>query len=133
MRILLFLIASIIWLNANGLNWIKSFDKGAKIAKKSGKVLMVFVEASHCPWCEKMKKDVLEKPDNVKVLNKNYVLVKLDIDSKDVKKYFPNTYITPTTYFLSSDIKPLIAIEGYVNEESFYWYLGDVDRKLKGK
>ena len=129
-HIILFIFSTAI-IFAQSLNWLDSFDKAKEIAKKSNKPIMVYVEAKHCPWCEKMKEEVLEDKDTIRVLNKEYVLVKLDIDSKDIKRYFPNTYMTPTTYFVTHDLKPLTQIIGYTNIEFFFWYLGDVDRKLK--
>ena len=131
MRLIMLFIFTTVTIFAQSLNWLDSFDKAREIAKKSNKPIMVYIEAKHCPWCEKMKEEVLEDSDTIRVLNKEYVLVKLDIDSKDVKKYFPNTYMTPTTYFLTYDLKPLTQIIGYTNIEFFFWYLGDVDRKLK--
>ena len=131
MKHIILLIFTTVAIFAQSLNWLDSFNKAKEIAKKSNKPIMVYVEAKHCPWCEKMKEEVLEDKDTIRVLNKEYVLVKLDIDSKDVKRYFPNTYMTPTTYFTTHDLKPLAQIIGYTNNEFFFWYLGDVDRKLK--
>ena len=121
---------------ASGLNWVNSFSDALKISKQKHKPIMIFVEAEHCPWCTKMLEEVLEEKETIKVLNRDYVLVKLDIDGREAREYFPNTPMTPTTYFLSADSKPLLMVEGYVNSFSFYTYLGDVDRKieeLKGK
>ena len=121
---------------ASGLNWVNSFSTALKISKQKHKPIMIFVEAEHCPWCTKMLEEVLEEKETIKVLNRDYVLVKLDIDGREAREYFPNTPMTPTTYFLSADSKPLLMVEGYVNSFSFYTYLGDVDRKieeLKGK
>jgi len=122
------LVASIF---ANSLQWLDSMDKAFIEAKKRNKPIMVFVEAKHCPWCEKMLYQTLEEKDTVKVLNRDYVLVKLDIDSKDGRKYFPSTSITPTTYFISPNKKPLIALEGFEEESIFYMHLSDVDKALK--
>jgi len=116
---------------AKSLQWLESMDKAFVEAKKRNKPIMVFVEAKHCPWCKKMLHQTLEEKTTIKVLNRDYVLVKLDIDSKDGRKYFPNTAITPTIYFISPNKKPLIAIEGFVEESIFYMHLSDVDKALK--
>ena len=136
MKILILTLALASSLIASGLNWVDSMGKALELSTKNHKPIMVFVEAEHCPWCTRMLEEVLEEKDTIKVLNRDYVLVKLDIDSKDAREYFPNTSMTPTTYFISADSKPLLMVEGYVNSFSFYSYLGDVDRKiaeLKGK
>ena len=136
MKILILTLALAGSLIAGGLNWVGSMGKALELATKKHKPIMVFVEAEHCPWCTKMREEVLEEKDTVKVLNRDFILVKLDIDGKDAREYFPNTSMTPTTYFISADSKPLLMVEGYVNSFSFYSYLSDVDKKiaeLKGK
>ncbi len=136
MKILLITLALAGSLVAGGLNWVSSFSTAVKLAKQKHKPIMVYVEAEHCPWCTKMREEVLEEKDTVRVLNRDFILVKLDIDGHDASKYFPNTSMTPTIYFINSDSKPLFMIGGYVNSYSFYSYLSDVDKKieeLKGK
>ena len=131
MRILLLVFLATVAVFAGSLNWLGSVDQARAAAKRSGKPIMVFIEAQHCPWCAKMLHQTLEEKDTIKVLNRDYVLVKLDIESADVQKYFSNTYMTPTTYFVTANMQELLRIDGFVNMDSFYWYLGDVDRKLK--
>ncbi len=136
MKILILTLALAGSLVAGGLNWVNSFSTALELSKKRHKPIMVYVEANHCPWCTKMREEVLEEKDTIKVLNRDFVLLKLDIDSRDVSEYFPNTSMTPTTYFISADSKPLLMVEGYTNSYSFYSYLSDVDKKiaeLKGK
>ena len=136
MKILILILALAGTVVASGLNWVNSFGAALELSKKKQKPIMVYVEAEHCPWCTKMREEVLEEKDTIKVLNRDFVLVKLDIDGKDAREFFPNTSMTPTTYFISADSKPLLMVEGYANSFSFYSYLSDVDKKiaeLKGK
>jgi len=130
MKILILTLTLAGSLIAGGLNWIDSMGKALELATKKHKPIMVFVEAGHCPWCSRMLNEVLEERDTIKVLNRDFVLVKLDIDGRDAREYFPNTSMTPTTYFISADSKPLLMVEGYVNSYSFYSYLSDVDKKI---
>ena len=130
MKILILTLSLAGSLIAGGLNWVGSMGKALELSTKKHKPIMVFVEAEHCPWCTKMREEVLEEKDTVKVLNRDFILVKLDIDGKDAREYFPNTSMTPTTYFISADSKPLLMVEGYVNSFSFYSYLSDVDKKI---
>jgi len=131
MRIVILLLMLSAFIFGSGLKWVGSMQKAFEVAKKVHKPIMVFVEASHCPWCSKMLHTTLEEKDTIKVLNRDYVLVKIDIDSADGQKYFANTAITPTIYFLSYKKEPLIAIEGFVEEDIFYMDLEDVDKRLK--
>ena len=131
MKVVIFLMLFALSINANGLKWLNSMEKAFEVAKKSHKPIMIFVEAEHCPWCKKMLYKTLGSRDTIKVLNRDYVLVKLDADSKEGENYFPDTFITPTIYFVSYKKEPLVVIKGFVEEEIFYMYLADVDKRVK--
>jgi thioredoxin-related protein len=121
-------------LAAAQLPWRDSWPQALAEAQKSGKNLMVFIEAKHCPYCERMKRKVLSAPDVVRGL-KAFIPVKLMIDDPVVKREFPGTVVTPTIYFLTPKKELLIDIVGYLNEEFFYWRLGAAEKeaeKLKG-
>ena len=117
------------------LSWRDSWSKARTEAEKSGKNLMVFVEAKHCPYCERMKEEVLSDPDVVRSL-KEFIPVRLNIDDPVVKKEFPGTSVTPTIYFLTPKKELLMDIVGYLNTEFFFWRLSAAEReaeRLKGK
>ena len=122
-------------LTAAELPWRSSWSQALAEAKQSGKNLMVFIEAEHCPYCERMKREVLSSPDVIRGL-RDFIPLKLRIDDPVVKKEFPGTAVTPTIYFLTPKKELLIDIVGYLNEEFFYWRLGAAEEeaeKLKEK
>jgi len=128
-KILLLLICSVSLYSAE-LSWIHSYEKAVQKAKDENKSIMVFVEAEHCPYCVKMENEVLKDKYVVDSLEK-FVPLKLDINSKDVKREFSKTSVTPTIYFITPDKKPLQDIVGYLNIEFFFWRLTDAENILK--
>ena len=128
---LIFAIFSTLLL-AQNLNWLNgSLEDALKRAKKENKILLIYIEAKHCPWCHKMLETTLSDKDVVRNLNKDYILYKVDIDSKEGKKYFNNVAITPTTLFVTSNKEVLEQIDGYLDTEFFFWSMSKAERRFK--
>lgn len=130
-QVLLALSIFITLLNAKGIEWKVSIKDGLELAKKESKILMIFVEANHCPWCEKMLTTTLSDKDVVRNLNRDYISVKVDADSQEGKEYFASISITPTTYFVTGDKEYLESIEGFNDVEFFFWSMAKAEKKFK--
>jgi len=129
-RLLSILLLLITPLLSGGLQWLQSYDQAIAKAQKEHKAIMVFVEAEHCPYCERMREEVLDKAYMPNAL-KHFVPLMLDINSADAKKYFPQTYVTPSTYFVSPDKKIFEEMIGYTNEEFFLWRIDAAENEAK--
>ena len=112
---------------AGGLSWFHAYDPAIAAARTQHKLVYVFIDADGCPYCERMRRNVLESPDVVRSLH-DYVLLNLKISSPDVRKHFPKASVTPTSYFLDAHGRTLIDFVGYTNEEFFFWRMGDAER-----
>ncbi len=130
-QVLLLLSIFISLLNANGVEWRDSIKVGLEVAKKENKILMIFVEAHNCPWCKKMLTTTLSDKDVVRNLNRDYISVKIDADSKEGKEYFSSLAITPTTYFVTANKEYLESIEGFNDIEFFFWSMAKAEKKFK--
>ena len=129
MRLLLLLVP--LFLLGAGIQWEKDFDTAWKKARKEHKVLMVFYESYHCSWCKKMLATTLKDPKVVRRL-KDMVAVRVFKEDGNFPKQIFSKY-TPTTFFLSADLKNIIRpVLGYQNSEYFLSYLDDVERR-KGR
>lgn len=62
------------------IKWIP-FDEGLAKAKAEGKNIFVDLTASWCGWCKKMDKETFNQPEVVKMVNENFVPVKVWGDS----------------------------------------------------
>lgn len=62
------------------LKWY-SWDEGYKLAKKENKPVLIFLQASWCNTCKRMNDKTFTDKEVVSLLQKNYIPVKLDIDT----------------------------------------------------
>jgi len=120
------------------IDWQK-YDDGLAEAKKDGKKVFVEFTAKWCGWCKRMHATTFKDPEVVNLLNKYYVTVSVDGDSKDTLDI--DGYITseqrlareyrvtgyPTYWFLTPEAEPIAPVKGYRDAKS----LGDILDYLK--
>ncbi len=125
-RIFLILVMAMPLL-AGKLIWYSAYDQAMAQARAAHKNVYVFIDAPGCPYCERMRYSVLERPDVVRSLA-DYVLLNLKLNSPDMRKHFPHTQVTPTSYFVATDGTILMDFAGYTNEEFFFWRMADAEQ-----
>jgi thioredoxin-related protein len=117
-----------------------AFEDALKKASAENKRVVVDVYTDWCGWCKKMDAEAYSNDEVKKLLEDNYVLVKLNAEGKDKltyngKKYteeelsyYFEVFSFPTTIFLEPDGKvisfkydnyPMKNIPGYVKTEEF--------------
>lgn len=74
-------------------------------AKKENKMIMVYATAKSCYFCKKMEKNVLSDSEVKEKLEKNYILVKVDMDENSLPFGLMAKYkkITPSFFVLDKD------------------------------
>lgn len=106
--------------------WLTSLPDAEAKAKKEGKlVLMDFTGSDWCPWCIKLKNDILSKAEFERYASTNLVLVEVDFpnhipQSADVKranaalqsKYNVEGY--PTLIVVKPDGQVVLKSVGYI-------------------
>lgn len=106
------------------IDWQK-YDDGLAQAKKEGKKVFVEFTAKWCGWCKRMHATTFKDPDVISLLNKYYVPVSVDGDSKDTlvidgyitserriaREYRVTSY--PTFWFLTPEADPIAPVKGY--------------------
>ncbi len=90
------------------------------------KLILVFVELEHCPWCHKMLRETIDNPEYKKSLESHYILAKIKRESGNVPLFLNPKYY-PTTYVLSWDgSKVLEELPGYMRTNRFINYLDEL-------
>ena len=63
-------------------NWY-SFEEGLYISKKENKPMFVFISSPNCPFCAKMRSDVLSDPEVFNYIKNNYIPVYIDVGKEE--------------------------------------------------
>lgn len=111
-------------------NW-QRLDKALAQAKDSGKLIIVNFYTDWCPNCRRMNEKTYRDDGVLKQLSKSFISVKLNAESSQpliiegqavteaqvALMFRVNSY--PTTWFLTSDGRPLLPVRGYYGPDLF--------------
>ncbi len=111
-------------------NW-QRLDRALALAKDSGKLIIVNFYTDWCPNCRRMNEKTYRDEGILKQLSKSFISVKLNAESSQpliiegqaVTEYQValmfrvNSY--PTTWFLSSEGRPILPVRGYYGPDLF--------------
>ncbi len=116
----------------NPVNWYawskEAFDK----AKKENKLIFLSIGYSTCHWCHVMERESFENEAVAKILNDNYIAIKVDREEMpSIDKHFQNVYYLmhkrgggwPLTIILTPDAKPFFSAT-YIPTEPKYGRAG---------
>jgi thioredoxin-related protein len=122
------------------ISQVLSFEEALEEADSEDKKIIVDIYTDWCGWCKKMDRDVYENKKVKKIIDKSFVVVKLDAEGMNKIKYNGNVYTEtdlavyfeasgyPTTVFLEPDGKiieykynsySMKNLPGYFNAEEF--------------
>lgn len=75
----------------NPVNWYPWGDEAFEAAKEENKLILVSIGYSSCHWCHVMAEESFNDPDISKIMNDNYINVKVDREEHpDVDNYYMN-------------------------------------------
>lgn len=119
------------------VNWRKlSLAEAANLAEKEKKQILVYFTASWCGPCHVMDREVFSQSNVISAINKQFVAVKIDIDSWAMQKWrsaFPISMV-PNFFILGSDQQKLKHHVGSVAADKFIeflqWEPNEEDKKL---
>lgn len=99
----------------NPVKWYPWTGEALNKAIIENKPIFVSIGYSSCHWCHVMEKESFENKDIAKILNENFISIKVDREERpDIDKYFQEVYSLmngkgggwPTSIFLTPDLKP---------------------------
>ncbi len=126
------------------VNWYK-YDDGLAKAKKEKKHVMVHFYTNWCGWCKRMDKLTFDNEEIRKMLNSDFVAVKVNAESAEKVKVdgkemtlrqLARTYNTrafPDTWFLKPSGERIGERKGYVQADEFQYILKWVKDDLYNK
>jgi len=77
--------------NNKKINWI-SLEKAEEYASKYNQNILIFFYKPECPYCDRMKKETMSNPEIIKLINENFLPVKLNGYTKDTIVYNGKVY-----------------------------------------
>ena len=90
------------------------------------KMIILFVKAKNCQWCNKMDKESFKNRESLDKITKLYRVKKV-IKGDQLLPSFIHPKYYPTTYILSSDSKKLIdELPGYMKNIDFISYIEEL-------
>ena len=112
----------------NPVDWYPWGDKAFRKAQKENKPVFLSIGYSSCHWCHVMEHESFEDEKTAKLLNKNFICIKVDREERpDIDKHFQEVYQLmngrgggwPTSIFLTEDLKPFYSAT-YIPDEPKY-------------
>jgi uncharacterized protein YyaL (SSP411 family) len=100
----------------NPVDWFPWGEEAFAKAKKEGKLVFLSIGYSSCHWCHVMQKESFEDEDVAKIINDNFVCIKVD---REERPDIDDIYMTslqvqgqqggwPLSLFLTADGKPIV-------------------------
>ena len=95
-------------------------------AKAERKYIVLDGSAEWCHWCHVMEATTYHDPEIRKILEKHFIAVKVDVDSRpDIEERYGD-YGWPATVMFSPDATELGKYRGYINPEKFKGILEEI-------
>ncbi len=99
----------------NPVAWQQWSSATISLAKRSNRLIFLSIGYSACHWCHVMEQESFSSPEVAKILNENFVPIKVDREARpDIDELYMN-YVTATTgsggwplnVFLTPDLEPV--------------------------
>ncbi len=75
----------------NPVNWYPWGKSGFEKAEKENKLIIVSIGYSSCHWCHVMEVESFENEEIAKIMNENYVAIKVDREERpDIDQIYMN-------------------------------------------
>jgi len=126
------------------INWY-SMDEAQQLARKNGKKVLVYAEASWCPYCKRMEQEVLSKADIQNTMREYFYPVRIDIESSRQLTYNGRQMTqqefsrkmrlsgTPTFFFINSEGSVLGAQPGFIPKDIYKSLLTCIGKNLQNQ
>jgi uncharacterized protein YyaL (SSP411 family) len=108
----------------------EAFDR----ARVERKLILVSVQAGWCHWCHVMNAETLGDPDVIEVLDRHFVAIRVDADSRPDLAERYQRWAWPATALLTPDAEPITNLRGHQPEARFLALLRSVvERHARGE
>ena len=113
-RVLSLILFATALLPAAGLNWQPWTPDLFAQAKREHKFVLLDLEAVWCHWCHVMDETTYKDPATIALLNKKYILVRVDQDSRPDLSNRYEDYGWPATVVFDASGQEIVKRRGYI-------------------
>jgi len=112
---------------SNPVDWYSWGDEAFSKAREEKKPIFLSIGYSSCHWCHVMKRESFEDKETAKILNKNFIPIKLDREERpDIDEVYMKAVISisgqggwPLSVFLTPDLQPFFGGTYYPPEDRY--------------
>ena len=136
-RIILVLLFTISFTNVHSdtITWEKWTPAIFQQAKQEKKLVMLYLSAEWCAFCEKMKQTTWQDKQVLDTIKEHFIPVKIQDETEPelAEKY--RSYGRPAVVFYDENEKEILKKTGYTKPQWMYWTLSGVvqDSNLEAK
>ncbi|VVB85680.1 Thiol:disulfide interchange protein DsbD [uncultured archaeon] len=107
------------FIKLGGLSFYTSIDNGTAVAKNLSKPVFLYFRSETCYWCLKFEEESLSDKKVMEILNKNFVLISIDIFKQKNIASNLNVRSNPYMIFFTRDGEEISRIPGYLPTDEF--------------
>ncbi len=105
------------------IQWHEWSNDTFALAEQENKLVLLDIAAQWCQFCKKMSAVTYQDAQVIKIINKNYIAIKADIEqSGDVQMLYGN-FGVPGTIILTAEREELNKRLGYIAPQQMQWHL----------
>jgi len=108
---------------SDSIQWHQWSDKTFALAQEQHKLVLLDIGAPWCQFCKKMDAVTYHDAEVIKIINKNYIAVKADIEEDSAVQQLYGSFGVPGTIILGADKKELNKRLGYISPQQMQWHL----------
>ena len=111
-----------------GLTFNTEVEPALLLAKTQGKPLFVYARSQYCGACKQFESETFTNETVIEKLNKNFILVSIDVDNQKTETRNFKIRATPTEIFLDSNGTEIKRLLGYRTNQTF---LDEINKIVK--
>ena len=111
-----------------GLTFITEVEPALLAAKEQGKPVFVYARSRYCGACKQFEAETFTNETVIERLNKNFILMSIDVDEQRTETRNFKIRATPTEIFLDSNGTEIKKLIGYRTNQTF---LDEINKIVK--
>ncbi len=106
-------------INIQGLAFFTQVELGLLDAKSQGKPVFVYARSKYCGACKKFEAETFTNSSVIDKLNKDFILISIDVDEQKTETRNFRLRVTPTEIFLDPKGTEIKRLLGYRTNQTF--------------